>query len=216
MPERSPTLEAFAFPVLEGTGGPLIRAGDLAQATGDVLALARAEAEQIRAAAAAEGREAGYAAGLAEAHSAVGPACTALDAAARGIIAAHEEFVSLAEAHAVELALALAEKVIGVTLELRPELVVEIATGALRRAAERDHAVLHVNPDDLQLVRDASGDLSAALGGIRRFEIVPERRVVRGGCLVRTAEGEIDATVLTQLDRAREVLTAALLPAPDA
>lgn len=216
MPERPPTLEAFAFPVLEGTGGPLIRAGDLAQATGDVLALARAEAEQIRAAAAAEGREAGYAAGLAEAHSAVGPACTALDAAARGIIAAHEEFVSLAEAHAVELALALAEKVIGVTLELRPELVVEIATGALRRAAERDHVVLLVNPDDLQLVRDASGDLSATLGGIRRFEIVPERRVVRGGCLVQTAEGEIDATVLTQLDRAREVLTAALQPAPDA
>ena len=209
-------MEAFAFPLLTATAGPLIRAGDLAQATGDVLALARAEAEQIRAAAAAEGREAGYAAGLAEAHLAFEPARAALEAAARGIVAARDEFISLAEARAIELALALAEKVIGVALELRPELVVEIATGALRRAAERDHVVLLVNPDDLQLVRDAAGDLSAALGGIRRFEIVPERRIVRGGCLVQTAEGEIDATVLTQLDRARAVLTAALQPAPDA
>ena len=216
MSEQPSTLEAFAFPVLEATAGPLIRAGDLAQATGDVLALARAEAEQIRAAAAAEGREAGYAAGLAEAHSELEPARAALEAAARGIIGAHEEFISLAETRAVELALALAEKVIGVTLELRPELVVELAIGALRRAAERDHVVLLVNPEDLQVVRDAAGELSAALGGIRRFEIVPERRVVRGGCLVQTAEGEIDATVQVQLDRAREVLTAALQPAADA
>lgn len=209
-------MEAFTFPLLAATAGPLIRAGDLAQATGDVLALARAEAEQIRAAAAAEGREAGYAAGFAEAHSALEPARASLEAAAHGIVAAHEEFISLAEARAVELALTLAEKVIGVALELRPELVVEIATGALRRAAERDHVVLLVNPDDLELVRDAAGELSAALGGIRRFEIVPERRIVRGGCLVQTAEGEIDATVLTQLDRARDVLTAALQPVPDA
>ena len=216
MAEQPLTLGAFAFPVLDAAGGPLIRAGDLAQATGDVLALARAEAEQIRAAAAAEGREAGHAAGLAEANAALEPARAALEAAARGIVGAHEEFISLAETRAVELALVLADKVIGVALALPPELVVEIATGALRRAAERDHVVLLVNPDDLELVRDAAGDLSAALGGIRRFEIVPERRVVRGGCLVQTAEGEIDATVLTQLDRAREVLTAALQPVPDA
>jgi flagellar assembly protein FliH len=209
-------MEAFAFPVLEAAGGILIRAGDLAEATGDILALARVEGEQIRAAAAVEGREEGYAAGLAEAREALVPARAALEAAARGIVDAHQEFIELAEGRAVELALALAEKVIGVTLEVRPELVVELATGALRRAAERDHVVLLVNPDDLQVVRDAAGDLSATLGGIRRFEIVPERRIVRGGCLVQTAEGEIDATVETQLERAREVLTAELQPAPDA
>ena len=65
-------------------------------------------------------------------------------------------------------------------------------------------------------MRDAAGDLSEALGGIRRLEIVPERRIERGGCLVQTAEGQIDASVVTQLERAREALTAALRPEPDA
>ena len=33
-----------------------------------------------------------------------------------------------------------------------------------------------------------------------------ERRVTRGGAIVRTAEGEVDATLETKLARAREVL----------
>lgn len=208
-------MDDFAFPVLESTG-PVIRAGDLAQAAGDALALARAEAEQIRAQAHDEGKVEGWNAGMAEAQAALAPARLALEAAIAGVEAAHDEFLLLAEARAVDLALALAEKVIGAALEVRPELVVEIATGALRRAAERDHVVLLVNPDDLDLVRAAAGDLSGTMGGIRRFEIVPERRVLRGGCLVQTAEGEIDAGVQTQLEKAREILSAGLREAADA
>lgn len=206
---------AFTFPVLE-SDGPLIRAGDLANAAGDALALARAEAEQIRAAAHDEGYTAGHAAGMAAAQAQLASLVATLEAAAHGVEAAHDDFLLIAEARAVDLALALAEKVIGAVLDVRPELVVEVATGALRRAAERDHVVVLVNPDDLAVVRESAAELSAALGGIRRLEIVPERRVVRGGCLVQTAEGEIDATLQVQLDRAREVLTAGLRQAADA
>lgn len=208
-------IEAFAFPVLDASG-PVIRAGDLAQAAGDALALARAEAEQIRAQAHDQGKVEGWQAGMAEAQAALAPARLALESAVAAIEAAHDEFLLLAEARAVDLALALAEKVLGAQLEARPELVVEVATGALRRAAERDHVVLLVHPDDLDLVRAVAGDLSGTMGGIRRFEIVPERRVARGGCLVQTVEGEIDAGVLAQLEKAREILTAGLREAADA
>ena len=208
-------IQAFAFPQLDSTG-PVNRAGDLAQAVGDLLAGARAEADQIRATAAQEGRAAGYAAGLAEAQAQLEPARTALEAAATGLVAAHEGFLEIADTRAVELALAIARKVIGVELAVRPELVVEVATGALRRAAERDHVVLLVNPDDIDLVREAAADLSGALGMIRRLEIAPERRVDRGGCLVQTAEGEIDAGIETQLEKVREVLLGSLQPSTDA
>lgn len=208
-------MDDFAFPVLE-SNGPVIRAGDLAHAAADALALARAEADQIRATARDEGHAEGWAAGMAQADQALAPARAALLQAASAINAAHEEFLLLAEARAVDLALAIAEKVIGASLEVRPELVVEVATGALRRAAERDHVVLLVNPDDLQLVRAEAETLSAAMGGIRRFEIVPERRVLRGGCQVQIAEGEIDAGVASQLEKAREVLTQGLREGADA
>ena len=209
------SVEAFSFPVFDASS-PVIRAGDLARVAGDALAIARAEAAQIRAAALEAGRSEGYAAGLAEAQAGLEPVRAALQSALQKLHGAHDDFVGLAERHAVELALAIARKVIGAELAVRPELVAEVATGALRRAAERDYVVLLVNPDDLQLVRDAAGDLSGALGGIRRLEIAPERRVHRGGCLVQTAEGEIDAGIEAQLEKAREVLTGSIRPAADA
>ena len=63
-----------------------------------------------------------------------------------------------------------------------------------------------VNPDDLELVRETAGTLLAELGGMEHLEIQSDRRVPRGGTVVRTAEGEVDATIETKLARAREVL----------
>ncbi len=76
-----------------------------------------------------------------------------------------------------------------------------VVAGALLRTTDRDHLVLEVNPGDFELVRDAASELAARLGGINRMEVVSERRVGRGGCVVRTEEGEIDARIASQIDR---------------
>jgi len=65
--------------------------------------------------------------------------------------------------------------------------------------------VLEVNPDDFELVRDAADGVAARIGGIRRMDVVAERRIARGGCVVRTEEGEIDAQIEEQLARAGEI-----------
>jgi flagellar assembly protein FliH len=48
--------------------------------------------------------------------------------------------------------------------------------------------------------------LVAELGGVEHVEVQAERRVMRGGAVVRTAEGDVDADLPTKLQRAREVL----------
>ena len=75
-----------------------------------------------------------------------------------------------------------------------------------RNLVERERVTVLVNPDDLELVRVAADDLRAGLGGIGHCEIQAERRVGAGGAIVRYTEGEIDATMLTKLERAREVV----------
>ena len=91
-----------------------------------------------------------------------------------------------------------------------PELVVEAVRGALRGLVERERVTVLVNPDDLDLVREAMGGVVAGLGGIEHCEVQAERRVGRGGAVVRTPEGDVDARVETKLERAREVVEAAL------
>jgi flagellar assembly protein FliH len=54
--------------------------------------------------------------------------------------------------------------------------------------------------------------LQAELGGIASLNVQSDRRVGRGGVQARTDEGEIDASIETQLARAREVVVAELGP----
>jgi flagellar assembly protein FliH len=67
-----------------------------------------------------------------------------------------------------------------------------------------------VNPDDLEIVRGAMDELQAGLGGIEHCVVESERRVARGGCIVRTPVGDVDARVETKLERAGEVVASAL------
>jgi flagellar biosynthesis/type III secretory pathway protein FliH len=102
------------------------------------------------------------------------------------------------------LALALADKIVGAALGADPSLVREVVAGALRRATDRDRLVVELHPDDLELV--GPGDDLARSLGIQQLELVGERRVARGGCVVRTSAGEIDGRIDQQLARAEELL----------
>jgi flagellar assembly protein FliH len=52
--------------------------------------------------------------------------------------------------------------------------------------------------------------LRAELGGIETCDVQSDRRVGRGGVILRTDAGEIDARVETGLERAREIVAATL------
>jgi flagellar assembly protein FliH len=194
----SSSAELFEF-------GPLAPLG--AQGDGATLQSLAEEARE-------RGHAAGLVAGLEEARTRMAPAATALGDALDGVAAEQEEFLIRAEQAAVDLALRLAEKIVGAAIDADPEAVLGVIAGALRRATVRDHLVLEVNPDDFELVHDLAEELASRVGGVRRLDVVAERRVTRGGCVVRTEEGEIDARIEQQLERAREVVEQALRTTP--
>jgi flagellar assembly protein FliH len=181
----------------------------LAQAA-DVLETARAEAETIRETARQEGFQVGYAAGLATVEERLAPATAALGEAQAALDAERAHVADAVEHEAVELALRLAEKVLAATIEARPEHVIDVVRGGLRRLLERERVLVLVHPDDLDLVRAGADGLKGSLGGIGELDVQAERRVARGGAIVRTAAGEVDGRLETQLERAREALVAAL------
>ncbi|HEX6620863.1 MAG TPA: FliH/SctL family protein [Solirubrobacteraceae bacterium] len=150
--------------------------------------------------------EEGFSAGIAQAQSQLDGPASALAAAADQLQALRTDAAASVEADAVDLALRIAEQAVGAAIAVDPELVVEAVRGALRRLVERDRVLILVNPDDLELVRDHVARLVGELGGIEHCEVQAERRVRPGGAIVRTSEGEVDATLETKLARAREVL----------
>ena len=195
----SSSAEVFHFDALAPLGRP-----------GEERAMLQSVVEEARAAGYADG----YAAGMAEARAQLEPAATALAAAVIAAAEQGDEFLEEAERAAVGLALQLAGKIVGAAVDADPEAVLGVIAGALRRATARDHLVLEVNPADFELVHDLADELAARVGGVRRLDVVAERRVGRGGCVVRTEEGEIDARIEEQLARAGEVVARALRTAP--
>jgi flagellar biosynthesis/type III secretory pathway protein FliH len=191
----------FDFEALEPPAPP-VAAEDAADAVMETLAQAREEAEQLREAARAEG----FAAGHAEAMASLQPALEALASAAQEMHDAQTEASARLERQAVELGFALAEKVLAGAVAVEPERVIESVRGALRGLVERERVTVLVNPDDLELVNGAMDELRGSLGGIEHCVVEAERRVRRGGCVVRTPEGDVDAGIDTKLARAREVV----------
>lgn len=193
-------MEAFAFPVLEG------EPAHASPSREETLAAALARAEVAAAEAAARAREEGFAAGLADAEAHLEPARSALAEAVRAFEARVDGAAAELEQRAVELALALAEKILHTAMEADPSLVASVVTGALRRVVHRDGVVIDVNPADVEIIRLATDRIASELGSLPRLEVTGERRVARGGCVVRTPDGEIDARLETQLQRAAALL----------
>lgn len=198
----APALDAapYAFRQLEEPRAVALR--DLE----DPIAEARAEADRIREEARAQGYAEGQAAAVAAARPGLEAALAALQQATAGVEQVRDETAGAVERDAIELALQLSEKIVAGALAVESERIVDVVRGALRRLVERRRVTILVHPDDLETVRAATESFITGLGGIEHCEVQAERRISPGGAMVRTEEGQIDATVNTQLMRARELV----------
>ncbi|MBV8581902.1 MAG: hypothetical protein JOZ86_14870 [Candidatus Eremiobacteraeota bacterium] len=119
--------------------------------------------------------------------------------------AERHKLIEAAEPELVKLALGIAERVLHQQIALDRGVVVEMAKVAIARLIERDTVTVRVNPADLERMREHRDEL-IAIGDIRNLRVLEDQRVDRGGVVVETDAGTIDARVSTQLDEARKVL----------
>lgn len=113
----------------------------------------------------------------------------------------------------------LARQVVRSELATRPEAVAAVAQEALDTLLlSARHITLRVHPDDHALVVEGAGEVLAARGA----RVVADPEIARGGCLVESNIGVIDATIETRWRRAAAAIgaddawDADVPPAPDA
>ena len=172
----------------------------------ELVSAARDQASEIGAQARRDGYGAGYEEGRAQAERELRNLFTYAERAVREAAEARSQILAESEEALVRLAVSVAQRILTTELELRPERVVDVLRGALRKAFVRDHLQVICNPADLQLIEDAGPTLSAHVGTLRNLELVGDRRVARGGVVVRTDAGDVDATLDAQLERLRDAM----------
>lgn len=167
----------------------------LEQAEGQAAELIE-QAEAARDQTLGQAREAGRQEGLAQ--------------ATEIIVRARQEASALlkqGEEEMVRLALTIAEKLIGRALETDPELVLYITAQAIESVRNQRELVLRVNPADAQLLRNSRKKLMDMLGRSKEIAVREDPEVERGGCVIETENGTVDAQLSTQL----KMLESALL-----
>jgi flagellar assembly protein FliH len=93
----------------------------------------------------------------------------------------------------------LARQIVRSELAVRADLVAAVAQEALDTLLlSARHITLRVHPDDHPLVAQGAADVIAARGG----RLVSDSSMSRGGCLVESDIGVIDATIETRWRRA--------------
>lgn len=118
------------------------------------------------------------------------------------------ETATRAEQAALELAFMLAEKIVGGELAAKPERVVDVVRSALQHVLDCKQITLRVHPQDMDYLRQAQPDLEQIVGA-GRLEFQQDPETPRGGCMINTERGTIDARLRSQLETLRTTLESA-------
>jgi flagellar assembly protein FliH len=161
-----------------------------------------------------DAREQGLAHGIRVAEESYHTKLARLDSLVSSLQAERTEFFDRIEPEIVRLAIAIAEKIIGAELELNPDRVLEMVRSAMKRLRDRESLRISVNPADFARVKEARDDLIGAVDGVRKLEIVEDRRTDPGGCVIESPNGTLDARVKTQIDQIATALTDASAQPP--
>lgn len=217
--------------IQEPEGGSFEKALSLAQAQADELIrnaqaqaehiieeakqAAEAEVARIHQQASEEGYSQGYAEGRRQGEQ---EASAAMLKAAQESVEAVQQFLTQASnmrdekidklsGEVLDVAVAVAEKVIHVSLKSSEEIIKRMIIAATEKMKRREWVQIYVADCDVKGVAQSDPSLTAALSSLSdHIKIVPMRDAETGTCIVEMPDEIIDASASTQLENISSVI----------
>ncbi|WP_245754903.1 FliH/SctL family protein [Pelosinus propionicus] len=121
-----------------------------------------------------------------------------------------KEMILAAERQIIEIALAVASKVIACQIEENPMVVLPIVKSALEKVKDQEQIVLRVSSADFDIVLQAKQEFQNMVGREQALTIVVDRTITAGSCVIDTSYGVVDAKIDTQFDALRKALQGVL------
>jgi len=96
------------------------------------------------------------------------------------------------------IALKAAKRIVGKELETKPETIVDIVMQAIAPIAESHKVTIYVNKEDKEYLDQEKPKLKEILEQVDILTIQEKADVEKGGCLIQTERGMINATIDNQ------------------
>ena len=166
----------------------------------------QAELERVKQERYDEGHQAGLAAREAEAREAVERFGVVHDSLARE----RGQVLREAEVTVVDLAVALARRVVGIQAEMDHKVLVRIVRSALEHLSDHSFLQIKVHPDDLQIARRFAAAWVEKVSQSSVLRVEASDHVSRGGCMIEGQEENVDARLVEQFQVLQDALRGAI------
>ncbi len=114
------------------------------------------------------------------------------------------EIVAESETQVINLVLLIAKKVIKVISENQKNVVINNVVQALRKLKSRGDVIIRTNLVDLELTSEHINDFLKMVENVKSITVLEDSSVDRGGCIIETDFGQIDARISSQLHEIEE------------
>lgn len=115
-----------------------------------------------------------------------------------------EEILKETEQQIVELVILMTRKVVKIISETQKTAIMSNILAALKKVKSRGNVILHVNLEDLKLASANADEFIKRVENIQGITVVEDSTVEKGGCVVETDFGAIDARISSQLSELEE------------
>ncbi|HAH63619.1 MAG TPA: flagellar assembly protein FliH [Treponema sp.] len=110
-----------------------------------------------------------------------------------------EEILRDTETQIVELVILMTRKVVKIISENQKSVIMSNVLAALKKVKGRGDVTLRVNLDDVKLTTEHIDEFIKRVENIKGITVVEDSSVEKGGCIVETDFGAIDARISSQL-----------------
>jgi len=154
-----------------------------------------------------EGYAKGKADGLEEGGRRVEPALEGFIESARELGLFREKLLKNSEKDLVDLIIAAARKIVHKEISTDRDVIAAVIKSALKNLTDRKDVIIYVNPEDHRFIAENKKRFFGDVDDLKEISFLEDETIERGGCLIESKYGEVDARIKKQFDETVEHVT---------
>lgn len=164
-----------------------------------IIAEAQTQRDKLQLEAKSQGFEQGHSEGYEKGVAEVNRLIERMHKILEAVMQRREEILKDTESQIVELVILMARKVIKILSENQKNVVMANVVAALKKVRTRGAVTLRVNLEDVKLTTANISEFIKHIENVEGITVLEDSSVEKGGCIVETDFGAIDARISSQL-----------------
>ena len=117
-----------------------------------------------------------------------------------------QEFYHQVEGEILDLVLATTRKVVQREVDSQKDMILHVLKEAMAKAIDRERIRVRINPSDFDFVHAHKPDIVQAVDGIKHLVIERDEAISRGGAIVESDYGTIDARIERRIEEVEKAM----------